>query len=120
MQEYGSEVSIFRVFSGSTVSFSLSFQNHLSLQVIYCPGVSEKTVTTVPLWKGILYFLLKKSLNTDTLVGPVSISNRFSTFSKGLIIKFIKELITTKHLQNILNQGRRFRGRHIRSIQNNF
>ena len=40
------------------------------------------------LWKGILYFLLK---NPDYryLIGPVSISNRFSEFSKGMIIKFI-------------------------------
>jgi putative hemolysin len=40
------------------------------------------------LWKGILYFLIK---NPDYryLIGPVSISNRFSKFSKGMIIKYI-------------------------------
>jgi putative hemolysin len=41
------------------------------------------------LWKGILYFLIK---NPDYryLIGPVSISNRFSSYSKGLIISFMK------------------------------
>ena len=40
------------------------------------------------LWKGILYFLIK---NPDYryLIGPVSISNQFSKFSKGMIIKYI-------------------------------
>lgn len=41
------------------------------------------------LWKGLLFFLLK---NTDYryLIGPVSISNDFSKFSKSLIVEFIK------------------------------
>jgi len=42
------------------------------------------------LWKGLLFFLLK---NTDYryLIGPVSISNDFSTFSKSLIVEFVKK-----------------------------
>ena len=42
------------------------------------------------LWKGILYFLLKHN-EYRYLVGPVSISNNFSQFSRGLIIQYIKE-----------------------------
>lgn len=40
------------------------------------------------LWKGILYFLIK---NPDYryLIGPVSISNQFSKFSKSMIIRYI-------------------------------
>lgn len=41
------------------------------------------------LWKGILYFLIKNP-EYRYLIGPVSISNRFSNFSKGLIINFMK------------------------------
>ncbi|MFP4059798.1 MAG: lysophospholipid acyltransferase family protein [Bacteroidales bacterium] len=41
------------------------------------------------LWKGILYFLIKNP-EYRYLVGPVSISNRFSVFSKTAIIEFIK------------------------------
>jgi putative hemolysin len=42
------------------------------------------------LWKGLLFFLLK---NTDYryLIGPVSISNDFSKFSKSLIVEFVKK-----------------------------
>lgn len=41
------------------------------------------------LWKGILYFLIKNP-EFRYLIGPVSISNQFSNFSKGLIINFMK------------------------------
>ena len=42
------------------------------------------------LWKGILYFLLKHN-EYRFLIGPVSISNNYSQFSRGLIMKYIKE-----------------------------
>lgn len=42
------------------------------------------------LWKGILYFLLKNP-EYRFLMGPVSISNQYSTISKSLIIKFITD-----------------------------
>ena len=41
------------------------------------------------LWKGILYFLIKNP-EYRYLIGPVSISNRFSSYSKELIISFMK------------------------------
>jgi putative hemolysin len=41
------------------------------------------------LWKGILYFLIKNP-EYRYLIGPVSISSRFSNFSKGIIINFMK------------------------------
>ncbi len=40
------------------------------------------------LWKGILYFMLKHP-EFRYLIGPVSISNNYSTISKDLIIQFI-------------------------------
>jgi len=42
------------------------------------------------LWKGILYFLIKNS-DYRYLIGPVSISNKFSEFSKGMIMRYIVE-----------------------------
>jgi putative hemolysin len=42
------------------------------------------------LWKGILYFLIKNP-EYRYLIGPVSVSNRFSSFSKNVIIEFIKQ-----------------------------
>jgi len=41
------------------------------------------------LWKGILVFLLKNP-EYRYLIGPVSISNQFSGFSKGVLIEFLK------------------------------
>ncbi len=41
------------------------------------------------LWKGILYFLIKNP-EYRYLIGPVSISARFSDYSKGIIIDFMK------------------------------
>lgn len=49
----------------------------------------RKPLSLFLLWKGILYFLLKNP-EYRYLVGPVSISNRFSEFSKSLIIEFIR------------------------------
>lgn len=42
------------------------------------------------LWKGILYFLIKNS-EYRYLIGPVSISSRFSEFSKTMIIEYIQK-----------------------------
>ena len=54
------------------------------------PEYQKKPMPLFLLWKGILYFLIKNP-EYRYLIGPVSISNRFSNFSKGLIIKFIKQ-----------------------------
>ena len=54
--------------------------------------VQEYQKHTLPLfllWKGILYFLLKNP-EYRYLIGPVSISNRYSKFSRTLIIEFVK------------------------------
>jgi hypothetical protein len=42
------------------------------------------------LWKGILYFLLKNP-EYRYLIGPVSISNQYSEFSKSMIVKFMTD-----------------------------
>lgn len=54
------------------------------------PEYQKRPLPLFLLWKGILYFLLKNP-EYRYLVGPVSISSRYSNFSKELIIKFIKE-----------------------------
>ena len=49
----------------------------------------RKPLSLFLLWKGILYFLLK---NPDYryLIGPVSISNSFTEFTKDLIVRFVE------------------------------
>ena len=59
------------------------------------PEYQRKPLPLFLLWKGILYFLLKNP-EYRYLIGPVSISNRFSEFSKGMIIRYI--------IQNHYNQ----------------
>ncbi len=54
------------------------------------PEYQRRPLPLFLLWKGILYFLLKNP-EYRYLIGPVSISNRFSNFSKELIIKYITE-----------------------------
>ncbi len=49
----------------------------------------KKPMSLFLLWKGILYFLIKNP-EYRYLIGPVSISNRFSNFSKRVLIDFIK------------------------------
>ncbi|MFN8257315.1 MAG: lysophospholipid acyltransferase family protein [Bacteroidales bacterium] len=50
----------------------------------------RKPLSLFLLWKGILYFLLKHN-EYRYLVGPASISNEFSKFSKNLIVSFLKK-----------------------------
>ena len=59
------------------------------------------------LWKGLLFFLLK---NTDYryLIGPVSISNDFSKFSKSLIVEFIKKYHYDNELAKYIKPRKKF------------
>jgi putative hemolysin len=49
----------------------------------------RKVIPLFLLWKGIMVFLLKNS-DYRFLIGPVSISNDLSGFSKSLIVEFVK------------------------------
>lgn len=67
----------------------------------------RKPLSLFLLWKGILYFLLKNP-EYRYLVGPVSISNRFSKFSKSLIIEFIHTHHFNHKLANYINPRKPF------------
>lgn len=49
----------------------------------------RKAIPLFLLWKGIMMFLLRNQ-EYRYLIGPVSMSNEFSKFSKSLIVEFIK------------------------------
>ena len=49
----------------------------------------KKPISLFLLWKGILYLLLKNP-TYRYLIGPVSISNEYSDFSKAMAVEFIK------------------------------
>lgn len=59
------------------------------------------------LWKGILYFLLKHS-EYRYLIGPVSISNNFSQFSRGLIMQYIRAHNFDKRLARYIRPRTRY------------
>ena len=60
------------------------------------------------LWKGILFFLMN---NPDYryLIGPVSISNKYSTLSKALIVEFIKANFFSKELAKFIEPRTKFK-----------
>lgn len=60
------------------------------------------------LWKGILVFLLKNP-QYRYLTGPVSISNQFSGFSKGILIQFLKRNFYDHNLAQHVRPRKKFR-----------
>ena len=71
------------------------------------PEYQRKPMPLFLLWKGILYFLIKNP-EYRYLVGPVSISNRFSNFSKELIIKFITEYYYNDKIASYIRPRKKF------------
>ncbi len=68
----------------------------------------KKPLPLFLLWKGILYFLVKHP-EYRYLIGPVSISNRFSKFSKSLIIEFIKTNYFNHELAKYIKPRKKFK-----------
>ena len=71
------------------------------------PEYQRRPLPLFLLWKGILYFLIKNP-EYRYLVGPVSISNRFSNFSKELIIKFITEYYYNDKIARYIRPRKKF------------
>ena len=71
------------------------------------PEYQRKPMPLFLLWKGILYFLIKNP-EYRYLVGPVSISNRFSNFSKELIIKYITEYYYNDKIARYIRPRKKF------------
>lgn len=68
----------------------------------------RKPMSLFLLWKGILYFLLKHP-EYRYLIGPVSISNEFSKFSKDLIIKFLKQNHYNHEMGRLITPRKKFK-----------
>ncbi len=60
------------------------------------------------LWKGILYYLLKNN-DYRYLLGPVSISNSYSQFSKNLIVEFFKANFLDKEKAQYIKPRKEFK-----------
>lgn len=68
----------------------------------------RKPLSLFLLWKGIFYYLLKNP-EYRYLIGPVSISNDFSSFSRNLIVAFIKRNYFDEEIAQYIKPRKKFR-----------
>ncbi len=68
----------------------------------------RKPLSLFLLWKGILYFLLKNR-EFRYLIGPVSISDDYSTASKSLILNFMKQNFLHEELSKYFKPRKAFK-----------
>lgn len=67
----------------------------------------RKALPLFLLWKGILFFLLKNA-EYRYLIGPVSISNDMTKFSKSLIVDFVTNCLYNPDLAKYIEPRKRF------------
>ncbi len=68
----------------------------------------RKPLSLFLLWKGILYFLLKNP-QYRYLLGPVSISHKFTELSKSLIVSFFKTYYFNKEFAKYIKPRKKFK-----------
>lgn len=91
LREYGMK----GFYINSLFRMDRSFEPYLSESLelgrsFIVPEYQRKTMPLFLLWKGLLTVLLKHA-EYRYCIGPVSISNEFSDFSKSLIVEFIRD-----------------------------
>lgn len=67
------------------------------------------------LWKGIMLFLLSNQ-EYRYLIGPVSISNDFSRFSKSLIVEFVRTYFFDEEKARYIEPRKKFVVKHDKAI----
>jgi putative hemolysin len=78
----------------------------------------KKPIPLFLLWKGIMVFLLRNP-EYRYLIGPVSISNDFSKFSKSLIVEFIRKYFSDEKYSEYIIPRKEFIVRPDRAIDRN-
>lgn len=90
-KEYGIKgfytYSLFRISKGFHPVLESAFDLGRSFIVL---EYQKKPFSLYCLWKGILHFILKHP-EYRYLIGPVSISNRFSDFSRSLMTEYVRQ-----------------------------
>lgn len=77
----------------------------------------RKNMSLYLLWKGILLFLINNS-EYRYLIGPVSITDRFSTFSKQLLVDFIQNHFFNHSLAKLIKPKKAFQTLYNKSETN--
>jgi len=67
----------------------------------------KKAIPLFLLWKGIMVFMLQHP-EYQYLIGPVSITNDFSKFSKTLIVEFVKKYFFDMELSGFITPRKQF------------
>jgi putative hemolysin len=75
----------------------------------------KKALPLFLLWKGLLTVLLQNS-GYRYLIGPVSISNEFSAFSRSLIVEFVRNNFFDREMASYIRPRRKFSTRIDRRI----
>lgn len=75
----------------------------------------RKPMSLFLLWKGLLTVLLQNS-DYRYLIGPVSISNDFSAFSKSLIVDFIKSNYYDSELAKYIKPKKKFTVKYDKKV----
>lgn len=78
----------------------------------------KKAMPLFLLWKGIMVFLLRHP-EYRYLIGPVSISNDFSKFSKNLIVAFIRKYFIDEELASNIIPRKNFKVKPDKVIDRN-
>ena len=68
----------------------------------------QKRLPLFLLWKGIMHFLTSKP-EVKYLIGPVSISNNYSRFSRMLMVEFIRRFYFNHHLAKWVEPRKQFK-----------
>lgn len=71
----------------------------------------QKPMPLFLLWKGIVHVILRNPDKVRYLTGCVSISNQFSTFSKAMMIAYVKHHFYDKKLGEYIHPRKEFRVR---------
>ncbi len=69
----------------------------------------RKPYSLMLLWKGVNEFLKRENYRYEYLIGPVSISNNFSSLSKDLLVDFIKQNHFDERLAGMVKPRKRFK-----------
>lgn len=72
----------------------------------------RKPYSLMLLWKGVNEFLKKENYRYKHLIGPVSISNSFSSLSKDLLVDFIKKHHYDEELAAYVKPRKKYKFQH--------
>ncbi len=96
--------SLFRIRKSFEPFLSVSLELGRSFIV---PEYQRKAMPLFLLWKGLLTVLLENTAYRY-LIGPVSISNEFSAFSKSLIVEFVRNNFYDCDMARFIRPRRKF------------